>query len=586
MARRWNFPKSPSAVIGVAILLILIIYPLLTLLVQIFFPNLFAVRVSFQPTLKPLFVAATDKLNLEALVNSLSIGIVGALLATAIGTTTAFASSRTSRPWKSVIEMSNWIVFFAPSYIIAQGWVVLMQDGGAFSQLFHLHTGWSSWFFTRFGLALVMGLKYFPFVHIAMTQAIANVGGEFSQAARMSGANSRQVLFRILIPLMTPALFAGMSIAFAEGFSDFGFAAAITPETHMPLVTYQIYQALSEAPVDYSTAALMSVLLIAVTATVLWLQFWWTGRRSYVTISAQSRTIPARSKSKLSTATAVFIGVVAVGFPIGGSLLISLWRVWTHGISLGNWTLQHYVSTLRLSSPTMHALSVSLEYGLIAALVTSALALFLGYQLTFQKSAGNKAINLVAMASIAIPGVVLAAGFIFAWNASWMHAINIVLYGTPSCLAMAYIATSLPYSIRLQSGAMSQLSPNLLTAAQLFGARQPRIILRIVLPLVSSTVVSTFFMTFTHTVFELPASMMLYPAGIPTFSVKAEEQFSAFNWAAGSAITIIGVAIVFIGYLVGNRLSSYVERRLHTSSTDVKGTTEKLAQKPAAATLS
>lgn len=135
-------------------------------------------------------------------------------------------------------------------------------------------------------------------------------------------------------------------------------------------------------------------------------------------------------------------------------------------------------------------------------------------------------------------------------------------------------------------GSHEPIVTGLLTAAQLFGARQPRIVLRIVLPLVSSTVVSTFFMTFTHTVFELSASMMLYPAGMPTFSVKAEEQFSAFNWASGSAITMIGIAIVFADYLLGNQLSTQIERRPHVSDSQVKETNEEMTEKPATVALS
>lgn len=587
---RTAISRMTGSLLGIGILFVLILYPLLTLLVQMVFPNLFAVNMSLQPALGPLFSAMTDKLNLEALVNSVVIGLLGAVLASILGVVTAFASTRSSRYGRVAIDLAVWVVMFAPSYVIAQGWVVLMQDGGVFAQVLHLQNGWSAWFFTRFGLTLVMGFKYFPFVHLAMVQAISNLGGEFVQAARMSGASPRQAFFRVVLPLLTPGLLAGMSIAFAEGFGDFGFAAAITPETHIPLVTYQIYQALAQAPVDYSTAAYMSLLLILVTGGALWLQFWWTGRRSYVTVSAQSRVTSQRRSAVAGTvvgagalarvqgfvrtraAKAAVLVILSIGFvlPVGGSVLVSVWRVWTNGIAKGNWTLEHYRHVLHFSSSSMQALWASLMYGLIAALCTSALALFLGYQLTFKHSKITKVINTITMASLAIPGVVLAAGFIFAWNATWMQALHLVLYGTAACLAMAYIAIALPYAIRLQYGALSQLSPNLMKAAQVLGAREWKVLVRIVFPFVSPTVVATFFMTFTHTVFELPASMMLYPAGMPTFAVKAEEQFSSFNWSTGSALTLVGVVVVFAGYGLGRVLTRPLEQRFRQSGAPTK----------------
>jgi iron(III) transport system permease protein len=106
---------------------------------------------------------------------------------------------------------------------------------------------------------------------------------------------------------------------------------------------------------------------------------------------------------------------------------------------------------------------------------------------------------------------------------------------------------------------MSQLSPTLTSAARLLGAGEPRIVGSIVAPLVRVTVLSTFFLAFTQTVFELPASMLLYPPGAPTFSVVAQVQFSAFNWPLGSAIAIIGMTVVLASYAVGRKALGYAE---------------------------
>lgn len=562
--------RNTGAVIGMAILAVLILYPLSMLLIQIVFPQVFAVNPSWRPGLGPIVQALHDPSNLTALTNSLTIALASTVIAALVGTLTAFVQSRASRRWKMWIDGWVWLVLFAPSYIIAQGWMVSLQDGGALAQVFHLSNGWSDWFFSRFGLILVMGFKFFPFVHIALTQAIANIGSEFSQAARMNGANPRQVLLRVLLPLMAPGLLAGMTIVFAEGFGDFGFAAAITPTTHIPLVPYQIYAAMSQAPVDFSSAALMSLVLIVVTGGALGLQFWWLGQRSYVTVSGNSRTPSDDRPAWYAYPAVVLTAVITLGLPLGGSVLVSLWNLFSRGISPGNWTLAHYGSVFATSAanPTsnLHALAGSLMYGVAAAGACSVLGLFLGYQLVFRGSRVNTVTNIITMASIAVPGVVLAAGYIFAWNAAWIHTLHWVIYGTSACLTLAYIAGTLPYAIRLQHGAMSQISPNLLTSARLAGAREKTVLVRIVLPLVSATALSTFFLTFTHTVFELPASMLLYPPGGPTFSVVAEEQFSAFNWGQGSALAILGMTVVLLSYLLGRMVSQWTEKTLHVPS--------------------
>lgn len=548
-------------IFGVLVLAVLILYPLAMLLIQIILPKLFAVHRSTEFSLAPILSALGNPINLHAIINSVLLALGGMVLAAAIGLITSLSrASARSRAWSILIDTLTWIVLFTPSYIIAQGWVVLMQDGGAFSQLLHLQPGWSNWFFTRFGLMLVMGFKYFPFISIALQQALKNLGKEYAQAAQMSGANGRQIWVRIIMPLLMPGLLAGMSIAFAEGFGDFGFAAAITPTTQIPLVSYQIYAAMSQAPVDFSSAALLSLVLIIVTGAVLLFQFWWLNRKSYATVSASSQLgeLPTQAASGIHMATGALL-FIALALPVGGSILVSLWKTFFRGTEPGNWTTANYHAVWHVGSQTLAGLRTSLGYGLVTAMVAMLLALWLGYQVNFYRSRVNRLINTITMATIAIPGVVLAAGYIFAWNASWMHTIHFVIYGTSTCLAMAYIAGQVPYAVRLQLGAMSQIPSNLLSAARLLGASDLRILSRIVAPLVRATIVSTFFLAFTQTVFELPASMLLYPPGSPTFSVVANVEFSAFNWPLGSAIAITGMAVVLAGYGVGRWLASRAE---------------------------
>ena len=185
LVRGWG-----SAAPSLLVLVVLIVYPMGSLLIQIVFPHLFDLNMSFTPSIKPFLQVFTSKDNLMSVVNSFGIGLVAALFAMVLGTLTAFGRAKAPKFLRVVLDGAVWMVFFTPSYIIAEGWIVLMQDGGILAQLFHLQNGWSAWFFTRFGLVLTMGFRYFPFVHMAMEQAIVNVGQEFLNAGRMLGATA------------------------------------------------------------------------------------------------------------------------------------------------------------------------------------------------------------------------------------------------------------------------------------------------------------------------------------------------------------------------------------------------------------
>lgn len=562
---------APSLLIFV----ILILYPVLSLLIQTFLPHMFDAHMNLKPSIRPLKEVFTNPLNFLAVLNSLELGIGAAILATVFGTICAFGSVRASRVWRVVIDTGVWIVFFAPSYVIAQGWLGLMQGGGIASELFHLPFGWSNWFFTKYGLAVAMSLRYIPFVYFAMTQAIVNIGTEFEQAGRLLGASRKMLFRRITLPLMTPALLAGASLAFAEGFGDFGFAAAITPSTHIPMITYQIYASLDNAPVDYPGAAGLSMLMILVMAIAFWLQMRWVKRRSYSTVSSHSRVTTNHETRRFSPAVfaALVILFFALVLPLGSTVIDSLLKSSATGLGPGNWTLTHYQQVLSTNGQSVASLRRTIVYSIITGVLTMVFGVYLAFQMMFKKTAAIRIINTVMIATIAIPGIVLAAGFIFAYNAVWLIPVHLVIYGTPLCLGMAYLAGTLPFAIRLQLGAMNQLSPNLTTAAASLGAKEGTILRKVVLPLVRGTAVSTFFMALTGTMFELPASSLLYPAGYPPFPEVIQQKFNAFEYARGSAFTIIGMVIVFAMYALGRLLEWRLSNRGNSRRIEPSGQT-------------
>jgi iron(III) transport system permease protein len=543
-----SFESGPSLLL----MAILIVYPLFSLLLQIVFPDVFNYHMSWAFSLAPIRQVFDNPLNVESITNSLWIGAVAAIVSVVVGTVTAFGAMRASGVVKKVIDAGVWIIFFAPSYVIASGWVVLLGPGGIAQQGLGLPADAFNWFFTPIGLFLVMGLRYFPFAHFAMTQAIQNIGPEYVNAARMLGARRFTVLRRVWLQLLMPAMLAGASIAFADGFGDFGLAAVITPQMQIPMISYQIYSALYETPVAFSSAAVLSLLVVIVTAGALILQFWWLNKRRYNTLTSSSwlDIAPERRRIGGFTWSALVIVLLGLVLPFGATVVESFWKTQTAGLSWSNWTFSAYTAAFGVGGAGLAALGRSLSYALVAAVAVAVIGLFVAQQMTFAKTATSKVLNILTMSTIAIPGVVLAAGFVFAWNARWLIPLNLVLYGTPICLAMAYVAGHLPYAIRLQLSSLAQVSPNLLTAGQILGAKRHVIVRKIVIPLVRETVISTFLITLTGVIFELPAASLLYPPGQPPFSVLIQSQFNSFEWAQGSALAIVGMVIV-IGFYAG-----------------------------------
>jgi iron(III) transport system permease protein len=553
-----------DALPSLILMLVLIVYPLACLLLQSFLPHLFDAKMSLKPSLSAFVEVMTDRFNLIAIFNSFTTGLCAAAVATLFGSITAFAAWKATGRTKKWIDSSVWLVLFTPSYLIGQGWIIFMQHGGIVSQLFGLAPGSTDWFFSRYGLIVVMGFRYFPFVHLAMSQAFVQLGEEYIRAGRLLGAKNSVILRQIVFPLLTPAWLAGASISFAEGFGDFGLAAAITPHAHIPMLTYQIYTALNQAPVNYSAASILALLVMLVTAGALWLQFMWMKKRKYTLVSTHSKPLVSKTSARWALWVSIFILGFALLLPLGSTLAASMLRTWSRGIAFSNLTFEHYRIIPNFADEGFASMVRSFFYALIAAGSTMIAGLLISYRMTFFQTKLNKMMHHILLSTMAIPGVVLAAGFVFAWNATWLVPIHLVLYGSSICLGLAYIALSLPYSTRLQIGAMSQLSANLVTAAQVLGARNTTVLHVVVYPLVRVMAYSSFFLTFIHTFFELPASVMLFPAGKPPLPIVISTRFNAFDWPGGAALAMEGMLFLLLIYLIGHglfRLNKIIRRQ-------------------------
>jgi iron(III) transport system permease protein len=123
-------------------------------------------------------------------------------------------------------------------------------------------------------------------------------------------------------------------------------------------------------------------------------------------------------------------------------------------------------------------------------------------------------------------------------------------YGTLGLLLVAYVAEALPFSARLAGGALAQVGDHLLEAGRMAGATTAQLFRHIVLPVVATALLSTWMLNFTGTLFELPASELLQPAGEPPLSVQIINQYSHYRQGPGTAMTIVAIALVALAALL------------------------------------
>ncbi len=488
-----------------------------------------------------------------AIVNSLWVSSAAAVIGLAVGFPVAWLAARTTLPGRRWVSGGMWLALLLPSWLPALGWERLVQQDGV---MYRLGLDWpwvTHLIMGPFGVVLLLGLRCVPFSYLAISAALNGLGQEFEDAARVHGASRWQAL-RLIVPILAPAIMSALAIGFAESISDFGVAATLAYSSNFALATYALYAAIGNFPPSFPLAAGMSWLLVAAVAIPLALQARALRGRSYAILSGRTRQAVRRQLTRREAVAAgsglALFFLVMLGIPAFGAVSGSLLGDYGGSFAL---TLVNYQALFQQSG-LIGPLERSLCYGLIAASVT----VFLGFIAARLLSAARRtkatgAMDYVLLASVALPGVVFGAGYIFAYNLPIMSTLHIDLYQTVQLLIIAYVASSLPTNARVLVGSVSQIQGSLRDAARAHGAGAFAAWARGVLPVVSRPIMMAWLYTFCGVFLELPLSQLLYAPGSPPASIAIEDNLSNYHFGVGMAQAVLAVAIAFtvVGLVLG-----------------------------------
>src|ERR1700736_5663022 len=181
--------------------------------------------------------------HLQALFNSLELGVGVAVLAGIFGVPIAWAISRTDMPAKSFVPLRVFGAFIPPPYLGAIGWILLAgPNSGWLNKLWMTLSGAEHGIFNIYsmtGLILVVAVTSFPYTFVFTSSALDLVSSEMEEAANILGARTLRTTLRITLPLVTPAIIGGIIISFLEAIALFGAPALIALPARFNVVSTQ-----------------------------------------------------------------------------------------------------------------------------------------------------------------------------------------------------------------------------------------------------------------------------------------------------------------------------------------------------------
>ena len=183
-----RLPALAFSGLVVLALLVLVLYPLLCILVQSVAPRLFDQPASLALSLAPFGRAFSSREIYGAMLNTLWLGALVAVLGTVLGAALAVLLARTDLAGRRLFKALVWINLFTPSYLVALAWEDAFSRGGFIdSTIAPLPDGVINTIFSPVGLTVLRRLRLFPFAYLAVAAALRGLGSEYEEAARMVG---------------------------------------------------------------------------------------------------------------------------------------------------------------------------------------------------------------------------------------------------------------------------------------------------------------------------------------------------------------------------------------------------------------
>ncbi len=155
---------------------------------------------------------ADDDVFRRSIENSALIGLVGAILATALVALATLVAHRSRFPLRRSLPFVLLYPRATPGIIIGIGFFWTFLVTGALGDFFRN----SIW-----GIMLAFCIRNLPFAYVVMYPTLTRIGEELDRAGRAAGAGWWTTSRRIVLPLLRPALFASFVLMFVEILNDY-----------------------------------------------------------------------------------------------------------------------------------------------------------------------------------------------------------------------------------------------------------------------------------------------------------------------------------------------------------------------------
>jgi iron(III) transport system permease protein len=554
--RAWRLPawkfRMPSLPIAVLFLVVgfLVLTPLLLMIL-----NSFQTARPGQPIVWGLdgwIKAFSTPGIIKAMTNTFTLGITRQAIALGLGCFFAWLIARTDLPMKGFLEFFFWIAFFLPPLPGTMGWILLLDPKygllnqaflslGIFSQApFNIYSFWG---IVWAHLGGTVSIKV-----MLLTPAFRNLDAALEESSRISGASAWRTFFRIVVPVMMPAILVTTILGIIRSLEAFEIELVLGTPIGLQVYSTKIHELVTWEPPQFAPAMALSTVFLGVLLLMVAVQRRYIANKSYATVNGRGFSIrPTHLGRWRYPAFAAVLAFALIVTVIPTVLLISATFMKLFGFFNipDPWTLDNWRATL--SDPVLlrslwNTLTIGLGSGIIGVLFYSLIA----YVIVKTRHRGRAVLDFLSWLPWSIPGILLGVALLWTFLQT---KIFLPIYGTIYLLMIAMVIKSMPFGTQMIKSVLLQLGHDLEEASKVCGGTWLDTFRRVVLPLIMPALITVGLVGFISAARDISTVVLLGSGKSRTLSLLM------LDFAAGAEFEkATVVAVIIVGLVVGAAL--------------------------------
>ena len=461
---------------------------------------------------------------------------ISTIVSLVLGLPGAWIMSHCSFRSKRLVRAIYSVSFVLPSILVVLGFVIFYGNSGYLNSIlmgiFGLDEPPLRILYSFKAVVLAHAFYNFPVIVTVIGSYWSGMGRSLEESAATAGAGPLRIFVSIVLPQLLPAIAAACVLVFLYCFNSFSIILVLGGGPAFTTAEVEIYR---QARMNFNTkaACALSIVTLAVVLAVLLLQMH-LEKKCEKPENPDYRHQRLRKPGILARLYIV-LSSLFIGLPVAAIFFRALFANTSRGSQQMVFSLRSYAALFNNPS----ALINSLVSALGASVLGTAIAVSICSYLVRRK---KSIFNILVMLPMAVSSVIIGLSY-------FLLSRILPFSGPLAMLTLAHCVIVLPFSVRTILPAWRAIPSNLIEDSAVSGADSFQTLLRVELPMLRKSIMTSLAFGFAISVGELNSVMLIGVSDFTTVPLQIYRLVGSYNYQGACALGTVLIALCFLAFL-------------------------------------